>query len=91
MLSTANPTALKLLDACEHVLCEVEALEDVTVRRVAGEANANPSAISYHFGSQKPPPVRYQQRRHCSGSQRRPTEGDKLADEGAPHGRRSLP
>ncbi len=55
MLSTANPTALKLLDACEHVLCEVEALEDVTVRRVAGEANANPSAISYHFGSQKPP------------------------------------
>jgi AcrR family transcriptional regulator len=53
MLSTANPTALKLLDACEYVLCEVEALEDVTVRRVAGEANANPSAISYHFGSQE--------------------------------------
>jgi len=33
MLSTANPTALKLLDACEHVFCEVAALEDVTVRR----------------------------------------------------------
>jgi len=53
MLGTSNPTALKLLDACEHVLREVGTLDEVTVRRIASEASANASAISYHFGSQE--------------------------------------
>ncbi|APO70112.1 TetR family transcriptional regulator protein (plasmid) [Rhizobium gallicum] len=48
-----NITAMRLLDACEHLLCEAEALEELTARRIAEEANATPSAISYHFGSQE--------------------------------------
>lgn len=53
MLATVSLTAQKLLDACERVLCEVETLDDVTVRRVAAMAGANPSAVNYHFGSQE--------------------------------------
>lgn len=48
-----NLTAMRLMDACEHLLCEAETLEDLTARRIAVEANATPSAISYHFGSQE--------------------------------------
>lgn len=51
MLATVSHTAQKLMDACERVLCEVETVDDVTVRRVAAKAGANPSAVSYHFGS----------------------------------------
>lgn len=53
MHGRANLTAMRLMDACEHLLCEAEALEDLTVRRIAIEANATPSAIAYHFGSQE--------------------------------------
>lgn len=53
MPDTSNHTALKLLDACEKVLREVDTLDKVTVRRIAGRAKANASAISYHFGSQE--------------------------------------
>jgi AcrR family transcriptional regulator len=47
-----NPTASRLMDACEHLLCDVETLDDLTARRIAVAAEATPSAISYHFGSQ---------------------------------------
>lgn len=53
MHGRANLTAMRLLDACEHLLCEAEALEELTARRIAIEANATPSAIAYHFGSQE--------------------------------------
>jgi AcrR family transcriptional regulator len=41
------------MDACERVLCEVDTFEDATLRRIAAAADAQPSAISYHFGSQE--------------------------------------
>ncbi|MCQ1836347.1 TetR family transcriptional regulator [Neorhizobium galegae] len=53
MHGRTNLTAMRLMDACEHLLCEAEALEDLTARRIAIEAHATPSAISYHFGSQE--------------------------------------
>ena len=53
MHGRANLTAMRLMDACEHLLCEAETLEDLTARRIAIEAHATPSAISYHFGSQE--------------------------------------
>lgn len=53
MHGRANLTAMRLMDACEHLLCESEALEDLTARRIAVEAHATPSAIAYHFGSQE--------------------------------------
>nr|WP_250810370.1 TetR family transcriptional regulator [Neorhizobium tomejilense] len=53
MHGRANLTAMRLMDACEHLLCEAEAFEDLTARRIAIEAHATPSAISYHFGSQE--------------------------------------
>ncbi|MFB9950966.1 TetR family transcriptional regulator [Rhizobium puerariae] len=53
MHGRANLTAMRLMDACEHLLCEADALEELTARRIAVEANATPSAISYHFGSQE--------------------------------------
>lgn len=53
MLANVSHTAQKLMDACERVLCEVETVDDVTVRRIAAKAGANPSAVSYHFGSQE--------------------------------------
>ena len=46
-------TALRIMDACERVLCEVDTFEDATLRRIAAAADAQPSAISYHFGSQE--------------------------------------
>ncbi|WP_454852060.1 TetR family transcriptional regulator [Rhizobium binxianense] len=48
-----NPTALRLMDACEHLMCDVSTLEQLTARRIALAAQATPSAISYHFGSQE--------------------------------------
>ncbi|MEZ2126549.1 MULTISPECIES: TetR family transcriptional regulator [unclassified Sinorhizobium] len=53
MYGRPNPTALRLMDACEHLLCDVETIEELTARRIAGVAHATPSAISYHFGSQE--------------------------------------
>lgn len=44
-------TAQQLRDACEQLLCEAEAPDDVTVRRIAQRAGANVAAINYHFGS----------------------------------------
>ncbi|MDP3895290.1 MAG: TetR family transcriptional regulator [Mesorhizobium sp.] len=48
-----NPTAAKLVDACEQLLCEIGSIEELTARRVAGIAGTTPSSISYHFGSQE--------------------------------------
>lgn len=48
-----NPTAAKLLDACEQLLCEIGSIEELTARRVAALAGATPSSVSYHFGSQE--------------------------------------
>lgn len=48
-----SPTASRLMDACEHLLCRASAPEELTARRIAIEAHAAPSAISYHFGSQE--------------------------------------
>ncbi|MBF9235256.1 TetR/AcrR family transcriptional regulator [Microvirga alba] len=53
MSNAVNHTSQKLIDACEHVLREVGSLDEVTVRRIAGEADVNVSAISYYFGSQE--------------------------------------
>lgn len=53
MHGRTNLTAIRLMDACENLLCEAEALEELTARRIAVEANATPSAIVYHFGSQE--------------------------------------
>ncbi len=53
MHGRTNLTAIRLMDACEHLLCECEALEDLTARRIAVEAHVTPSAIAYHFGCQE--------------------------------------
>ncbi|MBB3962945.1 TetR family transcriptional regulator [Rhizobium metallidurans] len=53
MHGRANLTAIRLMDACEHLLCESETVDDLTARRIAIEAHATPSAIVYHFGSQE--------------------------------------
>ncbi|MDL2398292.1 TetR/AcrR family transcriptional regulator [Rhizobium mayense] len=53
MHGRTNPTAFRLMDACEHLLCDVATLEELTARRIAMAAHATPSAISYHFGSQE--------------------------------------
>lgn len=53
MHGRVNPTAARLMDACEELLCGVERLEELTARRIAVRANATPSAISYHFGCQE--------------------------------------
>ncbi len=52
MHGRTNLTAMRLMDACEHLLCESDALEELTARKIAIEAHATPSAIVYHFGSQ---------------------------------------
>ena len=48
-----TPTALRLVDACEQLLCEITSIEDLTARRVATLAGTTPSSVSYHFGSQE--------------------------------------
>ena len=48
-----NLTPVRLLDACERLLCEVDCVDDLTVRRLASEAGTTPSSVSYHFGSQE--------------------------------------
>ncbi|MGO7367745.1 TetR family transcriptional regulator [Rhizobium ruizarguesonis] len=48
-----NPTALRLMDACELIMRDITTLEELTARRIAVAADATPSAISYHFGSQE--------------------------------------
>lgn len=53
MYGRPYPTALRLMDACEHLLCDVDTIEELTARRIAGVAHATASAISYHFGSQE--------------------------------------
>jgi AcrR family transcriptional regulator len=53
MQGRINPTALRLMDACEHLMRDASALEELTARRIAVAAHATPSAISYHFGSQE--------------------------------------
>ncbi|WP_226576178.1 TetR family transcriptional regulator [Acuticoccus sediminis] len=44
-------TANRLIAAAERVICRARVFGDVTVRRIAAEAEVNPSAIAYHFGS----------------------------------------
>ncbi len=53
MSNRTNVTAKRLMDACELLLCEAHALEELTARRIAIRAQATPSAIAYHFGSQE--------------------------------------
>jgi AcrR family transcriptional regulator len=53
MSNRANVTARRLMDACETLLCEADALEELTARKIAVQAQATPSAIAYHFGSQE--------------------------------------
>ncbi|KAA0693699.1 TetR/AcrR family transcriptional regulator [Neorhizobium sp. P12A] len=53
MHGRVNITAIRLMDACEHLLCLAETLEELTARRIATEADTTPSAIAYHFGSQQ--------------------------------------
>lgn len=48
-----NPTAHKLIDACEQLLCQIGSIEELTARRVARVAGTTPSSVSYHFGSQE--------------------------------------
>ncbi len=48
-----NPTATKLIDVCEQLLCEIGSIEELTARRVAIAAGTTPSSVSYHFGSQE--------------------------------------
>ncbi len=48
-----NPTATKLIDACEHLLCEIGHIEQLTARRIAQVAGTPPSSVAYHFGSQE--------------------------------------
>ena len=48
-----NHTSVRLLDPCERMLCEVECVDDLTVRRLAREAGVTPSSVNYHFGSQE--------------------------------------
>lgn len=35
MHGRTNLTAMRLMDACEHLLCEAETFEDLTARRIA--------------------------------------------------------
>lgn len=46
-------TAMKLIDACEQLLCEIGSIDELTARSVAKAAGTMPSAVSYHFGSQE--------------------------------------
>lgn len=48
-----NPTATRLVDACEALLCEVRSIDELTARRVARAAGTTPSSVSYYFGSQE--------------------------------------
>jgi AcrR family transcriptional regulator len=48
-----NPTATRLIDACEQLLCKIGSIEELTARRVAMVAGTTPSSVSYHFGSQE--------------------------------------
>ncbi len=48
-----NHTSTRLLDVCEQLLCEVDSVDDLTVRRLATAAGVTPSSVSYHFGSQE--------------------------------------
>lgn len=48
-----NPTAIRLIDACEQLLCETGSVETLTARRVSKIAGTTPSSVSYHFGSQE--------------------------------------
>lgn len=48
-----NPTSIRLLDACEELLCRVDSIDQLTARRLASVAGTTPSSISYHFGSQE--------------------------------------
>jgi AcrR family transcriptional regulator len=48
-----NHTPARLLDVCEQLLCEVDSVDELTVRRLATAAGVTPSSVSYHFGSQE--------------------------------------
>ncbi|TKT78309.1 TetR family transcriptional regulator [Aquamicrobium sp. LC103] len=48
-----NPTATKLIDVCEQLLCEIDSIDELTARRLATRAGTTPSSVSYHFGSQE--------------------------------------
>ncbi|MEO3385272.1 helix-turn-helix domain-containing protein [Mesorhizobium sp. CAU 1741] len=48
-----SQTPGRLLDACEALLCEVDSVDELTVRRLAAHAHTTPSSVSYHFGSQE--------------------------------------
>ncbi|UUP18455.1 TetR family transcriptional regulator [Nitratireductor thuwali] len=48
-----NQTPIRLLDACEELLCRVDSVDQLTARRLASVAGTTPSSISYHFGSQE--------------------------------------
>lgn len=52
MAVRGSVTAKRLMDACETLLCETDAFDELTARRIAMKAHATPSAIVYHFGSQ---------------------------------------
>ncbi|MCD2173603.1 TetR/AcrR family transcriptional regulator [Rhizobium sp. C4] len=53
MSTRTSVTANRLLDACQALLCETDAHEELTTRRIAEHAQATPSAIIYHFGSRE--------------------------------------
>jgi AcrR family transcriptional regulator len=53
MVTPDDATSLRLLEACEQLLCRAESVDDVTVRGVAALAGTNVSAINYHFGSRE--------------------------------------
>lgn len=53
MVIPDDATSLKLLEACERLLCRADNVDDVTVRAVAQLAGVNVGAISYHFGSRE--------------------------------------
>lgn len=46
-------TADQILTAAETLLISSEDVEAISVRKIAGIAGVNPSAISYHFGSRE--------------------------------------
>lgn len=46
-----NPTAQRLVEAAERVICGAAHANAVTSRAIAAAAGANLSAIAYHFGS----------------------------------------
>lgn len=52
-MRSVNPTAARLIDACEQLLCEIDVIEELTARRLAVRAHTTPSSVSYHFGSQE--------------------------------------